>query len=751
MSKLLDFDGLSHYTDKINQKIASIRLGKAQDGYIYIYVGGVPQGYGFDPVTGDVIAPTIYGDVVSQDLSLSVAHSGTTTLSFKLSRQPSANQSVSLYSNTQYLTLSSQQVTFTEANWDSWQTVTITNTYNDLGSFNSSIVIRNSDQLMTETTIPIVVNGITYNDMVDTTIPSGAHTLTPEDFTTIYLINNNQTISLRTYKGAYTNVIVPATMTYEGQTRTVNLATEYAFLGNTTIQYVTIEEGVAFDEYGSSTTYRKWMSLFNGCTNLIGVKYTGTDITLMHNTFIGCSSLKFFDGLEKQTSCTSFYHCFENATGIEYLPDLSSLTSIDTFELAFSGCSSLKRIFGLPKTLVGTTVNANSMYKNCSLLEYAEIPDGINYLFYAFQNCTSLRKVDLYTTQTITTIGGIFEGCSNLYAYCIADSDLYDKLFAQYGSSTSIHIVVMGGSELPSVVVWGDSLSSPNASWDEWPKRLQTLLGNNTYAVKNEAVSGEFTTSTAARQGGDAITVAAFTIPATVERVSVTATTTDNQTFGSDPVFSGGGSFNPCKVADTPGYLTTSNGVVYFKRETAGTAVSVSANSSVVSMQDGALNNEDAVMIVLLGNNAGWNLTPSTLLNQAQMMVTHFLAKGGTKYIISGPMSGQFMRTSGDIATVLQYESLAAEEFGSHWFNLRQYLITNGLTQNNLTASSTDTERIAAGQVPGSLLGGGTTSNIVMYPSTSSDDSHPNAYGANSMALGFFQKGVALGYWSDNA
>lgn len=746
MSKLLDYDGLSHYDDKIKDLIATIRLGKGQDGYVYIFVAGEQQGYGFDPSTGDIIVPTVYGDVVPQQLSLSIAHSGTVTLSFKLSRQPSANQSVAVFSNTEYLTLSSQQVTFTEANWDTWQTVTITNTYNDIGSFNSSIVIRNSDQLMTETTIPIVVNGITYNDMVDTTIPSGAHTLTPEDFTNIYLINNNQTISLRGYKSAYTNVFVPATMTYEGSTRTVNLATEYAFQNNTTIEYVTIETGVASDDYGSYASSRSWVHLFLGCTNLIGVKYAGADITSLYGTFNNCSSLKFFDGLEKQSLCTNMYYAFSGASAIDYLPDLSGLTAVSDFNNAFAGCSSLKRIFGLPTTLTTTAVNAVAMYKNCTLLEYAEIPDGVNYLFYTFQNCTSLRRTDLYTTQTISSAAGIFEGCSNLYAYCIADSDLYDKLFSAYGSSTSIHIVVMGGSELPSVVVWGDSLSSPNVAWEEWPARLQTMLGNNTLAVKNEAVAGETTTSTSARQGGNAISVAAFTIPATTERVQVTATSSDNQTFGGN-AFTGGGSFNPCKVADTPGYLSTSNGVVYFKRETAGTAVSVSANSTVTSMQDSILNNEDAVMIVLLGNNAGWNLTPSVLLNQAQMMVTHFLAKGGTKYIIAGPMSGQFMRTSGDIATVQQYEALAAEEFGSHWFNLRQYLITNGLTQNNLTASSTDTERIAAGQVPGSLLGGGTPSNIVMYPSTSSDDSHPNAYGANSMALGFYAKGQALGYW----
>lgn len=746
MSKLLDYDGLGYYTEKMNTKLATIRLGKGQDGYIYIFMNGEQQGYGLDPSTGEIIVPVIYGEVVTQEETLSVAHSGTTTLSVKLSRQPSASQSVSVIPSTQYLTVSSQSLTFTEANWDTWQTVTITNTYNDLGNIESSIVLKNSDEYLTETTVPITVGGISYDDMVDTTIPSGAHTVTTADFNDV-TTSGSSSIILRGYNAAYTNIIVPEYVDYNGSQKKVRLAGQTSFRGNTTIQYVTINSNVAVNEYGTSDTARAWLGgLFQNCTNLIGVKYLGTDLTNLSNAFYGCTKLKFFDGLDKQLSCSTLYQTFGGCSALDYVQDLSGLTAVTSLQSTFEGCGSLKKVFGFMPSVTGSAVSMNSTFSNCSSLTDAVIPLNVTDLFYTFRGCTSIRRIDCLATATFTRTSNAFTSCTNLYVYCVAGSDAYTTLLSAYGSSSQVHIVTNEGGELPNIVVWGDSTSSPNTEWREWPLRMMDNISG--FNLKNQAVSGEYTTSTSARQGGNAISVAAFTIPASTDSVAVTATTADNQTFGSNPVFSGGGGFNPCTVAEVQGYLTTSGGVTYFKRKTAGgSTVSVPAGSAVVSDNDEQYNNEDAVMLIQMGDNSGWSETPAKLLNQMKLMVQHFTAKGGTKYIISGPWSGKYLRSSSGVANIQSFEALAAEEFGNHWFSMRQYLITNGLTQNNLTASSTDTERMLAGQVPGSLLGGGTPSNVLMYPSTSSDDTHPNAYGANSMALAYYQKGQSLGYW----
>ena len=741
MSKLLDYDGLGHFKQKYDEKVASIRLGKAQDGYIYIFVGGEPQGYGFDPETGDIIIPVIYGDVVSSPDSVSIPSLGTATMYVKLSRQPSASQTVSVSSRSESLTVSANTLTFTESTWDVWQTVTLTSLYNDLGDINTTVVLENSDPLITESAVSVTLKGISYESLVDTTIPSGAHTITTSDFATV--TSKAYGVILSGYNAQYTNIYVPEYVDYNGDQKKVILKGADSFKNNTTIQYVELAAGIGANEYATSATARDWIGLFGNCTNLIGVKYNGTDLTSLASAFAGCTNLTFFDGLERQTtSAINMDQAFYSCSSIEYVQDLSGLT-ISGMQASFRNCSSLVRILGYPTP---TATNATNMFNGCSDLEYAVIPSSTANSTYMFNNCTSLRKVDCLRESEFT--GGaasMFSGCSNLYVYCVADSDCYTQLIGQYGSSSTIHILTNEGGELPNIVVWGDSDSSPNKGWKEWPARLLEMVTG--FNLKNQAVAGEFTTSTSARQGGNAVSVGAFTIPATTDKVAVTLTSQDGQTFGSSPVWSGGGDYNPCTISGIKGTLKTTSSVVYFTRATAGSETAVSANTIVTSDNDSIYNNEDAVMLINLGNNAGWNETPSTLLNQVNLMVQHFVAKGGTKYIISGPFASTYTRSASGINMIQQYEALAAAQFGNHWFSLRQYLIDYGLTQNNLTATESDTERMAAGQVPGSLLGGGTTSNILMYPTTSSDDAHVNAYGSNSVALAYYQKGVALGYW----
>ena len=154
-------------------------------------------------------------------------------------------------------------------------------------------------------------------------------------------------------------------------------------------------------------------------------------------------------------------------------------------------------------------------------------------------------------------------------------------------------------------------------------------------------------------------------------------------------------------------------------------------------------------MLVNIGITAGWNENPDTLLNQVQLMVNHFSASGGTKYIITGPYAGQFLNTDGQRQRVFEYETKAAAAFGEHWLNLREYLIANGLTENGLTASALDTERMAVGQIPASLLGGGSTTDILIFDGkTVTDQTHPNAHGQNSIFNAFYGKGQDLGYWT---
>lgn len=714
------------------------------DGLVYIFIGGRPVGNGLDLSSGGS-SVTVYGSPVADTAMYELTGGQTATLGIKLSRKPTQEQTITLLSDSDLITFSVDKLIFTTADWSDMQFVTIT-----IGSFDvdttASIILRNSDELMTDTTIPVYLVADMYS--VDTTIPTeGQHVVTLDDFESTSVYGNY--IRLYNYIGEYDNIVIPSEL--GGKIPWVCCAAVSPSTANTTfladadhtmLKYVTFADGVICREAGATTGCNA-KGLFSGQTELIGVSNMNPENTSLNNTFKGCTNLKFIDNIGNLVNVTGLFMAFTNS-GIEYLPDLSDMTAVTDMNQCFKDCTSLKMVYGMPKP--SATCNTNQLFNGCTALEKAEIPENASTMFYAFKNCTSLRSVDVKATG-ITSVDSAFSGCSDLTVYAVADSATYTTLVNAYGNSTDVTIVVAGGEPLPVIAVWGDSTSSPNRTWREWPARLQEAVTG--YAVKNQAVSGEYTTSTSARQGGNALSVGAFTIPADTSLVEITLTSADGQTFGTAPVFNPGGSFNPCTIAGVQGTIVNSGSGVYkFARKTEGDSVEVPAGTIVTSDADDIFNNADAVMLVNIGINSGWNTDADTLLNQVQLMVDHFTDCGGTKYIITGPYAGQFLNTDSQRAVVFDYETKAATAFGEHWLNLREYLIANGLTENGLTASALDTDRMAVGQIPASLLGGGSTTEILIFDGkTVTDQTHPNAHGQNSIFNAFYTKGQAMGYW----
>lgn len=699
-------------------------------------------------VTGNItitVTALYFASVETRETYLKVTSGGTKTLGVKLHAQPTQTQTVSVHGDG--VTVSSATLTFTPENWNTYQDVTITAGDVEETEYHY-VTLTNSDPLLTESTVMVEVGELQYEDLVDTTIPTeGMHTVTLDDFTSTSVYGNY--IRVYGYNAEYTNIKIPATL--DGKTTWIcggARADSASFIQNTNIQYVTFEDGVMI-RLAAKTSGASAESLFTGCSSLIGISNLNTSITSLQSAFIGCSSLKFVDNLDKLVNVISINRAFEDS-GIEYIQDLSGLTNLSDVQGAFRKASSLVKVFGLPE-LATTTANATNLYANATALTYGIVPKGVSGLAYAFYNDVALRKVVIYEDNLATSAipSTAFYGCENLTVYCNANTTTYNSLISAYGSSSQVTIKTFDGSSVPSIVVWGDSISSPNKAWLEWPARLQTKIGTSNYLVKNEALAGEWSTSTTARQGGYAMTVDAFTIPADTTAAEITITVNSNETFSTIPLFSAGGSFNPCTIAGVVGTVSRSGSQYYFTRLKAGNAVNVSTGTAITSNNDGAFNNSDNVMLFYLNGNAGWNDDADNLMDMFKKAVAHFTTLGGTKYIVSGPATGVAMRNAGVRAQVFRFEELAAEEFGSHWFNLREYEINNGLAQNSLVASELDTERMAIGQVPASLVGGGTTSNILIYDGdTVTDDSHPNAYGSNTIMLGFYEKGVALGYWS---
>lgn len=679
------------------------------------------------------VVPLSYGNVITSVETANLSSNQTVQIGIKLDSEPSMDQKVYIGTSSSIISLDEDELTFTPSNYNTYQYVSATADVIDSDDI-QYINITNGDREQTESTLTVYLTGLKYSDVVNTTIPSeGMHTVTADDFTSTSVSGN--LIRLYGYKAEYTNIYVPATINGKTpwicSTTTSASTSNTSFHGNTTIQYVTFEDGVVFRRanQSSGTTIE---GIFGGCTNLIGVSNISTAVTSMASAFSGCTSLKFVDNLNELVNVTNDNQSFYGCTALEYVQDLTGWTKVG-LQRTFRDCSNLKKIFGLPQP---ATSGATFEYAFLGTkVTEIDIPVNAGSLVYCFNNCSTIKTIRIYENAVTTTNLNKFTNTSQkIDIYANSGSTTLASLNSKYASSSTVTIRTLdGGASLPLIVVWGDSTSSPGKTWVEWPKRLQTKLGTSEYLVKNEAVSGEWTTSTSARQGGNAIHTNAFTIPTTTESVGVTLTTADNQTFSSSPVFSKGGSWNPCIIDNVEGTIGSSGGQYTFSRATTGEAVSVASGTYVTSKNDDKFNNEDNIMLIQLGHNKGWGTNPNTLLNQIQLMVDHFEDCGGTKYIITGPWSGSWIYSDSGWAVTQQFNTLASQAFGSHYFNLPQEIADHCQVDNpNWEPTSEDLTLISEGKTPRSLT---------------SDNTHPTAEGSNSMMMAYYRKGVELGYW----
>lgn len=685
-------------------------------------------------ISGGTVEKPVYGNLVFDNSFVKIKENGSANIGVKLDAKPNQNQTITITEDSDILSVDKTSLTFTPDNYNTYQYVTITVVNIDT-SETVNIKFINSDELLTESnaSIYVVADGDEYN--VNTTFPSGAYTVTSADFTNNTI--NGDYVILGTYSGTNSNIIVPATMEVDGVNKTV-IVKSATFSANTTIQYIQIDSATVVNQYGTinQTATSTLDSTFQKCTSLIGFKYDCDRVDYLSNTWSGCSKLKFVVGLDKYVKCTSISQVFKDCVELEYIQDLSKLTLCTDLAQTFNGCTKLKKIYGLPS---GATSMSMALYK-CSSIKSITIPENVTDLFYCFSGNTSLVKLEILS-KGVTRANQMLQNCGTVTVYMVKDSTTYTTISGLYSSSANVTLAYIGADAIPVIATWGDSTTSTGTDGLAWPSRLQNEI--TTHNVKNMAISGEFTTSASCRQGGNQAHVkTAFTIPATCTEIEVELESKDNQTFSNSPVLSTGCNYNPVTISDIEGSISCKNNKYYFTRYTEGDEVQVNANTDVISKTSEVRKNDD-IMIIYLGTNSGWDDTPAKLLAQVQSMVNYYQ---GTKYIIATGATGYRLRNESTRAITTQVETLFSTTFGEHYFNLRQYLIDNSLTENNLRATDVDKSRIALGQVPASILMGASDLNAGKAGGDGVDDTHYNTYGLESVKNAFKSKLISLGY-----
>jgi lysophospholipase L1-like esterase len=235
---------------------------------------------------------------------------------------------------------------------------------------------------------------------------------------------------------------------------------------------------------------------------------------------------------------------------------------------------------------------------------------------------------------------------------------------------------------------WGDSLTWSQATGQAnptWPQTLATDLGVSVY---NGGRQGQASAEIATRQGGlrPLLTVTSDTIPAS-GTVTVTAISpVDGWRPSGTSVLAMEGT-----LAGIPGtlYHDASTQAWTFTRDAAGSSTSCPPNTAFIGTE-GTAKRGNSVIIWAGTNNT---TQPTAILRDIASMVA-WLTPYTKRYLVLS------LTTPGNDAL---NASLSAT-YGTHYEDIRSYIIANGLADAGITPTTDDTAAIAANNIPPSLL-----------------------------------------------
>ena len=219
------------------------------------------------------------------------------------------------------------------------------------------------------------------------------------------------------YTGTDSKVIIPAAITYDGNSYKVTSIGCQAFADCDSLTSVTIPDSVT--SIGESA--------FEGCENITSITIPESVTTIGEMAFYECTNLTSITIPDSVTSIggRAFFWC-KNLTSIT-IPN--SVTSIG--DGAFGSCSSLTSIVVDENNQNYKSIDGNLYSKDGStLIQYAigktdttfTIPDGVTSIGYgAFAWCKNLTSIT--TPDSVTSIGDYaFFWCENLTSIAIPDS-----------------------------------------------------------------------------------------------------------------------------------------------------------------------------------------------------------------------------------------------------------------------------------------------------------------------------------------
>ena len=282
-------------------------------------------------------------------------------------------------------------------------------------------------------------------------------TPTPASSFTFSYDDNTHTASVTKFTGSETEIVIPGTVKYDGETYTVTSIGDSAFHNCSALTSVTIPSGVtsigndAFFECSaltsvtipSSVTSIEWRA-FSNCDKLTSVTFDENSqlTSIGENAFVYCSALTSVTIPSGVTSIgeVAFAYC----SGLTSIEIPSGVTSIK--RSTFYECSALESVT-IPSSV--TSIGKEAFYK-CSALTNVTFADADNSKLtsigeHAFGSCESLS--DITIPASVTSIGnGAFSKCSKLSRVTFEDKEnskltgIPDNMLNKCGALKSIEL-----------------------------------------------------------------------------------------------------------------------------------------------------------------------------------------------------------------------------------------------------------------------------------------------------------------------
>ena len=345
-------------------------------------------------------------------------------------------------------------------------------------------------------------------------VAASAQTFEVDGLSYTVLSAEDYTVSVENGNPVIEEVVIPATVTYEGIEYRVTEIKTYGFSAGDSPTSIVIPESVTkigeFAFYNShlleSITFSENSQLtsieeyaFFGCQNLQGIEIPASVTYIGPSAFSGCryglTSIAIPEGV---TSIGG--RAFADCTSLESVTIPGSVTSIGA--LAFSGCTSLTSIT-IPE---GVTEIGNSAFANCTSLTSVTIPNSVTLIGdHAFADCTSLEDIPYLFSSQLTEIGdyafyncnsltsiyfqadgptrigsSAFEGCSELSAVSIPNVEHINRR-AFYNCSSLVDIFVY----TTDAALIGDEAFDGTAWYNDQPDGV-VYLNNNLINYKGE-------------------------------------------------------------------------------------------------------------------------------------------------------------------------------------------------------------------------------------------------------------------------